>query len=154
MWLVADRAVSEGQEADDPYTAAGGAWALVQCLREAGRWDESLSVAMDAAAQLEPYLESSPDDWRGMWGALQFEVAYTHARLGRSGPAWRHWDQADAMATRLGSGYRHTQTSFSRVIMGAHAATLGVELRRPAEALQAADSTPTSSRRCRAAPGI
>lgn len=43
------------------------------------------------------------------------------------------------MATRLGSGYRHTQTSFSRVIMGAHATALGVELRRPAEALQAAD---------------
>jgi hypothetical protein len=139
VWLVADRAVNEGQEADDPCAAAGGAWALVQCLREAGRWDESLSVAMDAAAQLAPHLENSPDDWRGMWGALQFEAAYTYARRGRWGPAWHHWEQADAVATRLGSGYRHTQTSFSQVIMGAHATTLGVELRRPTEALQAAD---------------
>jgi hypothetical protein len=36
---------------------------------------------------------------------------------------------------------RHTQTSFGLVVMGAHAVTLGVELRRPGEVLRAADRT-------------
>lgn len=37
VWLVADRAVTEGQEADDPYEVAAGSWALVQALRDSGR---------------------------------------------------------------------------------------------------------------------
>lgn len=90
--MVADRAISEGQEADDPYAIAAGAWALVQALREAGRWEEAISVALDAAKQIEPYADTA-NDWRGIWGALQYEVAYTYARRGRSGEAWAYWER-------------------------------------------------------------
>jgi transcriptional regulator with XRE-family HTH domain len=140
VWLVADRAVAEGQEADDPYAIAAGAWVLVQALREAGRWDEAITVALDAAGQIEPHLPGADDDWRAIWGALLFEVAYTHARRGRQGDAWAHFERADRAARQLGAHYRHVQTSFSQTIMGAHATTLGVELRRPGEAMRAADS--------------
>jgi hypothetical protein len=51
-----------------------------------------------------------------------------------------HFERADQVAGQLGAGYRHVQTSFSQTIMGAHATTLGVELRRPGEALRAAES--------------
>lgn len=47
VWLVADRSVTEAQEADDPYAMAAGAWALVQALRESGRWEEAVSAATD-----------------------------------------------------------------------------------------------------------
>lgn len=140
VWMVADRALTEGQEADDPYAIAGGAWAMVQALRDAGRWEEAIVLATDAMRKLEPHLNSAPDDWRGMTGALEAEIAYVYARRGRHGDAWAHWERADAIARQLGPNYRHTQSSFSIPVMAAHATTLGVELRRPGEALRAADS--------------
>ncbi|SFB54632.1 Transcriptional regulator, contains XRE-family HTH domain [Amycolatopsis marina] len=154
VWMVADRALTEGQEADDPYVIAGGAWAMVQALRDAGRWDEALALARDAITQLEPHLDAAPADWRGMTGALEAEIAYVHARRGRHGDAWRHWERAERTARLLGPGYRHIQTSFSQLIMGAHAVTLGVELRRAGEALRAADAVdaagiPSLARRSR-----
>lgn len=140
VWLVADRALTEGQEADDPYVIAGGAWAMVQALRDAGRFDEAIALASDAIAQLEPGLDSAPENWRGITGALEAEIAYVHARRGRQGDAWHHWERANRIAERLGPDYRHVQTSFSQAVMRAHATTLGVELRHPGKALQAADS--------------
>lgn len=142
VWLVADRAITEAQEADDPYAMAAGAWAMVQALRESGRWEEAISVARDGAAQLEPYLESAPDDWRGMVGALRAENALTYARRGRHGGAWHHWESAYGIARKLGGGYRHVQSSFGLPVMKAHAVTLGVELRRGGEAAQAANFDP------------
>ncbi|WUH88629.1 helix-turn-helix domain-containing protein [Amycolatopsis sp. NBC_00438] len=140
VWMVADRALTEAQEADDPYAIAGGAWAMVQALRDAGRWDEAVSLATDARRQLLPYLDGAPTDWRGVAGALDAEIAYVHARRGRHGEAWAHWESAEQVARGLGADYRHTQTSFSQSVMKAHAVTLGVELRRVGEAQRAADA--------------
>ena len=142
VWLVADRAVTEAQEADDPYEMASGAWALVQALREAGRWDEAIRVATDGAAQVAPYWETAPDDWRGIAGALHAENAITCARRGRHGEAWRHWETAYGIARALGPEYRHVQTSFGLPVMKANAVTLGVELRRDGEARNASDFDP------------
>lgn len=140
VWLVADRALSEAQEADDPYGIAGGAWALTGALRDTGRWEEAITVALGGARQLEPWLNrTSDDDWRGMWGALQFEVGYVHARRGRHGEAWSYWERAHEMARRLGPRYRHVPTSFSTTVMNAHAVTLDVELRRPGDAMRTAN---------------
>ncbi|MGV9724945.1 helix-turn-helix domain-containing protein [Nocardia beijingensis] len=140
IWLVADRAMNEGFEADDPYVIACSTWAMAQALRDSGRWEEALDLIRDALGQLEPYLprDETPDDWRGIAGALEAEAAYVHARRGRYGEAWAHWESADAVARNLGREYRHVQTSFSMPVMTAHATTLGVELRRSAEALRAA----------------
>jgi transcriptional regulator with XRE-family HTH domain len=145
VWMVADRALAEGREADDPYLIAGGAWAMTGALRDAGRWEEAVTLATDAANRLRPHLDESPDDWRGMVGALEAEIAYVHARRARPGDAWAHLERADAIARGLGPGYRHMQSSFSIPVLAAHATTLGVELRRPGEALRAADSMDTGA---------
>ncbi|MFE5289771.1 helix-turn-helix domain-containing protein [Nocardia sp. NPDC056611] len=142
VWMVADRAVNEGYEADDPYVIACSAWAMVQALRDSGRWEEAIALARNAIDQITPYLdrEDTPDDWHGIAGALEFEIAYVHGRRGRSGDAWRGLERADDIAQQLGPTYRHVQTSFSQPVMAAHATTLGVELRQPGEALRAARS--------------
>lgn len=140
VWMVADRAVTEAREADDPYEIAGGAWAMVQALRDAGRWEEAVTLASDAIRQLKPHLDGAPDDWSGVCGALEAEIAYVYARRGRHGLAWSHLERAEAVARGLGRGYRHVQTSFSVPVIAAHATTLGVELRRPGEALRAANA--------------
>lgn len=77
-----------------------------------------------------------------MWGALRFEAAYTAACVGEAGTAWRHWDEADRAAQRLPVDYYQRATSFSRVIMGAHATTIAVELRQGGEAVRQAARTP------------
>ncbi|MCP9621316.1 transcriptional regulator [Nocardia otitidiscaviarum] len=142
VWMVADRAMSEGYEADDPYVIACSAWAMVQALRDSGRWEEAIALARSAIDQLDPYLkrEATPDDWRGIAGALEAEIAYVFARRGRYGEAWAGWERADEIARQLGASYRHIQTSFSVPVMTAHATTLGVELHRPGEALRSARS--------------
>jgi tetratricopeptide (TPR) repeat protein len=139
---VADRALSEGCAADDPYVIACGAWAMTQALRDSGRWEEAVALARTAAERLNPYLDrdETPDDWRGIHGALYAEVAYVHARRGRHGDAWAYWEKADEIARALGPEYRHVQTSFSIPVMAAHATTLGVELRRSGEAIRSARS--------------
>jgi hypothetical protein len=49
-----------------------------------------------------------------------------------------HWDQADRMAGRLGGGYAHPWTWFSRPVVGFYAVSIGVELRKGGEALRQA----------------
>ncbi|WP_405164917.1 helix-turn-helix domain-containing protein [Nocardia sp. NBC_01499] len=141
VWLVADRALNESYEADDPYIIACSAWAMVQALRDSGRWVEAIALARNAIDRLSPYLhrDETSGDWRGIAGALDAEIAYVHARRGRYGEAWEYWERADRTARQLGPAYRHVQTSFSIPVMAAHATTLGVELRRPGEALQASN---------------
>ncbi len=138
VWLVADRAMREARDADDPYLIGGSAWALVQALRDSGRWDEAMTVAHDASGLLD--LADAPDNWRAMWGALQFEAGYVLARRGRAGEAWGYWDRANDVAERLPLGYRHAQTSFGRTVMRAHAVTVNVELRQAGEAVRTAES--------------
>ncbi|MEV6429307.1 helix-turn-helix domain-containing protein [Nocardia sp. NPDC051463] len=141
VWLVADRALNESYEADDPYVIACSAWAMVQALRDSGRWGEAVELARSAIERLGPYLdrEETSDEWRGIAGALEAEVAYVYARRGRYGEAWSAWERADRAARNLGADYRHVQTSFSIPVMAAHATTLGVELRRSGEAVRAAN---------------
>ncbi|AHH21977.1 putative transcriptional regulator [Nocardia nova SH22a] len=141
VWMVADRGLEQGYEADDPYVIACSAWSMVQALRDSGRWEEAIGLARDAIERLEPYVvrDETADDWRGIVGALEAEIAYVHARRGRFGEAWAAWETADDYARRLGPAYRHVQTSFSAPVMSAHAVTLGVELRRSGEALRAAE---------------
>ncbi|WP_174565950.1 hypothetical protein [Nocardia uniformis] len=132
--------MNEGYEADDPYVVACSVWAMTQALRDCGRWEEAIALARNAIHGLAPYLarDETPDDWYGIVGALEAEIAYVHARRGRHGDAWAGWERADTFARQLGPTYRHVQTSFSAPVMAAHATTLGVELRRPGEALRAA----------------
>ncbi len=141
VWMVADRGLNEGYEVDDPYVIACSAWSMAQALRDSGRWEEAIELARDAITRLMPYVErdETSDDWRGIVGALEAEIAYVYARRGRYGNAWASWERADDIAQRLGPAYRHVQTSFSTPVMSAHAVTLGVELRRAGEALRAAD---------------
>ncbi|APE36397.1 transcriptional regulator [Nocardia mangyaensis] len=140
VWMVADRALNEAYEADDPYLIACSTWAMVQALRDSGRWEEALDQIDASTELLTPYLDrdETPDDWRGIVGALEAEAALVHGRRGRHGDAWAAWDRADRWAQALGPDYRHVQTSFSQAIQTANAVTLGVDLRRSGEALRAA----------------
>ncbi|WP_328808662.1 helix-turn-helix domain-containing protein [Nonomuraea montanisoli] len=153
-WIIADRARLASQDADDPLALAGAAWSFANGLRETGYAEEALAAVNEAADVLRPHLEEGTDDLRGMYGALNLHAAITHAREGRDGDAWRHWDEANAVAQRLPKGYAQTWTVFSQGNTDFHAVSVGVDLRTPGAALQRAESidlktVPSVERRAR-----
>ncbi|MEV6815407.1 helix-turn-helix transcriptional regulator [Micromonospora sp. NPDC051296] len=138
LWRVADRAMVAAQESGDPEAIAGAGWFLCQVHRDAGDWDTAMLVTLDVLSALESQAVDGSANLLALWGALNFEAAYTAARAGEEGRAWRYWDRADRVAQRLPQGFYQPQTSFSRVIMGAHAVTVAVELQKSGEAVRQA----------------
>lgn len=140
LWRTAERAMSAARESGDPYAISGAVWFLNQVHRDAGEWEQSTSVVREGIAMLDPLMADAGNNVRAMWGALHFEAGYTAARVGEQGTAWHHWDEADRAAHTLPLDYFQPWTSFSQVIMGAHATTIPVELRQGGEAVRQASS--------------
>ncbi|MEU4474671.1 helix-turn-helix transcriptional regulator [Micromonospora sp. NPDC023888] len=138
LWRVADRAMVAAQESGDPEALACAGWFLCQVHRDAGDWDTAMAVTLDVLSALESRAADASTNLLALFGALHFEAAYTAARSGEEGRAWRYWDRADRVAQRLPQGFYQPQTSFSRVIMGAHAVTVAVELQKSGEAVRQA----------------
>lgn len=141
LWRVAERSVAAAQESDDPRAIGGAVWLLAQAHRDSGEFEAAAEVNRQALELLAPRLEGTGDEVAAIYGALLFEAAYTAARAGERGVAWGFWDRADAVAQRLPAGYYDPMTSFSRVIMGAHAVTVAVEGRQGGESLRQARRT-------------
>ncbi|SBT91444.1 Helix-turn-helix domain-containing protein [Streptomyces sp. DI166] len=140
LWRVAERGLIAAQESEDPHAIGVAAWLAAQAHRDAGpaHFDAADAVNRETLAYLEPQLPDASNDVLAITGALTFEAGYTAARRGETGTAWRHWDQARAMADRLPEDYYHPVTSFSRAIMGAHAVTVAVELHQGGESVRQA----------------
>ncbi|WP_241377604.1 helix-turn-helix domain-containing protein [Glycomyces sp. L485] len=154
LWRIAERGMMAAQESGDRAVIASAVWFMCQVHRDAGQWDDSADVIDGALRMLEPRLPDAQTAELSMYGALSFEAAYTAARAGEAGQAWRMWDRADDVASRLPELHYHPQTSFSRAIIGAHAVTAAVELAQPGTALQYARRTdpaaiPSNPRRSR-----
>jgi hypothetical protein len=154
LWLVVERAMAAARIADEPLTLAGAAWTVGMMLRGAGRMEEAARLVEDAADLLAPRLVDAPDDWRGMWGALQLHAAVTKARAGHDGKAWASWDRAKLAAQRLPAGYAHPWTMFGRSNVDLTAVSLTVDLWKSREALRRAeaidpDALPSRDRRGR-----
>lgn len=153
-WTVADRAMSAAQDADTPDALAGAAWTLGMVQRSAGDTDGALTLAIDALGLLTPHLDGGSDNLRGLAGALMLHAALTCARAGRDGDAWRHWDQASALAQRLPAGYYHPWTMFGTANVALHAVSINTDLSKSAAARSQAeqidpDQIPSRERRGR-----
>jgi transcriptional regulator with XRE-family HTH domain len=154
LWLVVDRGMAAAQVADDPLALAGAAWTVGNMLRVGGQMDEALQLVHEAADGLVPYLPDAPDEWRGMWGALQLHGAITAARSGRAGDAWAHWDRAEEAVRQLPVAFAHRWTVFGRGNLDLCGISLTVDLWRSREALRRAerispDTLPSRERRGR-----
>ncbi|MEU1673397.1 helix-turn-helix domain-containing protein [Streptomyces roseifaciens] len=138
-WVVADRALTAAQQADDPAAIAAAAWNMGNILRETSYPDEALRVTTEAADLIRPHLDGAPDDWRGIYGALQLHAAVTCAREGREGDAWRYWDSGNQIAKSLPPAYVHPSTVFGRANVDFHAVSVATDLRASGKALSLAD---------------
>jgi transcriptional regulator with XRE-family HTH domain len=156
LWRVAERGMIAAQDSGDPHAIGVAAWLLAQAHRDTGprHFDAADAVNLEVVRFLEPLLPDADDDVLAVAGALEFELGYTAARRRETGTAWRHWDKANSMASRLPGDYYHPITSFSRAIMGAHAVTVAVELHQGGESVRQAAradeaSIPSRPRRAR-----
>lgn len=111
LWRVAERAMAAAQEADDPQAIGGAAWLLVQAHRDAGEFEVAEAANRQALDLLRPNMADAGARLRAMWGALLFEYAYTAARAGQNGTAWRLWGEADAVAQRLPRDYYDSRSA-------------------------------------------
>src|SRR5262249_26148965 len=134
LWRVVERSIMAAQESEDPHAFGGAVWLAVQAHRDAGDFEAAEAANREGLDELNSRVVDRDERMRAMGGALQYEAAYTAARAGQAGTAWRWWEKADATAKTLPATYYDPMTSFSRVIMGAHAVTTAVELRLPGEA--------------------
>ncbi|AYG83153.1 hypothetical protein DWB77_05349 [Streptomyces hundungensis] len=153
-WVVADRAMSAAQDADNPAAIAAAAWNMGNILRETEYPEEALRVVLEAADLIRPHLDTAPDDWRGVYGALQLHAAVTAARDARAGDAWRYWEAGDQVAKSLPTAYVHPSTVFGRANVDFHQVSVATDLRTARAALAAADeidpdSMPSIERRAR-----
>ncbi|WP_275675033.1 helix-turn-helix domain-containing protein [Streptomyces sp. MUM 178J] len=153
-WVVADRAMTAARDADQPDAIAAAAWNMGNILRETAYPDEALRVVTEAAELIRSHLDDAPDDWRGIYGALQLHAAVTAARDGRSGDAWRYWGAGDQVAKSLPASYVHPSTVFGRANVDFHEISVAVDLKTSRQALSAAndvdpDEMPSVERRAR-----
>jgi transcriptional regulator with XRE-family HTH domain len=148
--LTGDRAMTAAQDADDPVAMAASAWYLNHVFRDAGQQHEArVQLALDTAQLLNP--ERSKEE-RALFGQLHLAAALSHAKIGREGDAWRHWDHADRAAASLGEDYVHPWLMFGRGTVDAYAITMLVDLARGSEAARRADqleldTIPSATRR-------
>lgn len=141
LWRVAEHAMTAAREADDPAAIGRAVWLLAQAYRDTGDFDAAEAINRQGLDLLLAHMDDADPELRAMWGALQFERAYTAARAGQKGEAWGLWDEAHAVASRLPADFYEPMTSFSRVVMGAHAVTTAVELRQGGESKRQARRT-------------
>ncbi|MFF3749841.1 helix-turn-helix domain-containing protein [Streptomyces sp. NPDC002018] len=156
LWRIAERGMVAAQESEDPHAIGVAAWLTAQAHRDSGpgHYDAADAVNTEALAYLRPLLPDASDEVLAIAGALTFEAGYTAARRRETGTAWRYWDQACTMASRLPADYFHPVTSFSQAIMGAHAVTVAVELHAGGESVRQATKSdagtiPSRPRRAR-----
>ncbi|MER6175728.1 helix-turn-helix transcriptional regulator [Streptosporangium sp. NPDC001681] len=140
LWRVADRALLAAQESEDPLALTCAAWFLVAAHRDTGDFEAAQHLNHQVLATIEPAMSEDKLNLRAMWGALSFELAFTSARLGESGDAWLHWEEAARVAERLPETYYQPWTSFSRIIMAPHAVTIAVELHQSGESARQAEA--------------
>lgn len=149
LWRVADRALLAAQESEDPLALACAVWFLAQAHRDSGDYEAAKDINEEGMQIIQPHMDDASTELIAMWGALSFELSYTAARAGQVGDAWRHWEDARRVANQLPKDYYQPWTSFSRVIMGAHAVTVAVELHQGGESARQAghaESAPIPSR--------
>ncbi|MGV9754204.1 helix-turn-helix domain-containing protein [Streptomyces tricolor] len=138
-WVVADRALTAAQDADDPAAIAAAAWNMGNILRETAYHEEALRVVVEASGLIRSHLERAPDDWRGIYGALQLHAAVTYARDGAEGDALRCWEKGNEVAKSLPVSYVHPSTVFGRANVDFHEVSVHTDLKKAQKALGIAD---------------
>lgn len=138
--LVADRAVSAAEDADDPVRVLGAEWNLGQILLSQGEAEEAFSVSVRSAEELELRLPDLPVEYTAMCGALWLNAATAASRLR---DPWKARDilreRAEPLSRRVADSSNTLWTVFGPTNVALHAVSVEVEAGETAEALRIAE---------------
>ena len=116
-----DRALLAAGGAEEPELLALAGWASAMTSLAAGHPGEAAEIALCAGEHVA--VPRTPRQ-AALRGSLLLFAAMGAARVCCPADAWRHWDEAAAIAERLRHDYQHPQTQFC----GANVAVYGVAL--------------------------
>ncbi len=137
VYMTGDRAMLAAEYADDPIAVAGAAWYMNHVWRDAGEAAEArVDVATDAASMLRP---ADSTEERALYSLMHLAVALSHAKLGKDGEAWFHYDRATRAAASL-DGYVHPWLMIGRGMVEHYAVTIHLDLQKPGLAVKAANA--------------
>jgi transcriptional regulator with XRE-family HTH domain len=152
-WMAADRARQLAGTADDALAVAEASRQLAVLARKAGWHEQALSIALSAADH--PDLRGAGRAGSAVRGLLIQSAAYTVARRGDRDGMRELTDEAEAIATRLGSIRLRDHGSFSALTVQLHRISAENHAGDPLAALAAARAIslaqlPSVERRSRA----
>lgn len=137
--LVADRAMTAAQDADDPVRLAAARWNLAHILIAQGEPEGALEVARLGAEQLAPALESGAREQAAMYGSLWLVAAIATMRLGEPWAARDILREKALPAARISGEGNVMWTVFGPSNVDLHALSIEMESGETAEALRIAD---------------
>lgn len=138
-WTVLGRIETSAHDADTPHALGLSAWCQGVALRYSADPHEAIISMTDSIAELTPFVRDEDLEMRALIGALHLASATALAQDGSAGEAWRHWDQADAIAAGLPDSYWHRPTVFSQANVHVHSVAIEASLNRLGDALDRAD---------------
>lgn len=129
---VADRALLMAQLADDPLLIGASAWVTTMAALSAGHPGVAAPTAFEAVRMLDPFRRgdiggSDGETALSLWGSLQLVGAIASAFTAQPATAWRHWDDANEAAQRLGPQHWNRWTTFGPANVAMYAIAINVE---------------------------
>lgn len=111
-WLAAERAMRAADESDDPLVLASAARSGTHALLANGRYDDAMELGHTASVWLSTRVEESDPAALSLLGMIHLRAAIAAARHQDRATATSLLNQAEALASRLGSDENYWQTSF------------------------------------------
>lgn len=138
VWLAAGQGMAAAEGADNPLGIAAAAHYSAYVYRSANQLDAAEAIAAETAAQLDP---TAGGEHLALWGQLHLGMAEDHAKVGRTGKAWKAFDDAGSAARAFDAGYIHPWLPFGGGgYLDRYAVKMEVELCRPGEAIGRSDA--------------
>lgn len=125
--VAADRAVQTSSVTDNPALAAAGSYRVANVFLPAGETDDAIAVALEAASQIESFINRSPIEM-ATWGSLTLTAAAASAAAGDASQAWQLYGEASAAARMLGHDHADLYTIFGPTSVGMYGVCLAAEL--------------------------
>ncbi|MFE2426985.1 helix-turn-helix domain-containing protein [Streptomyces sp. NPDC059373] len=111
-WLAAERAMRAADESDDPLVLASAARSGTHALLANGRYDDAMELGHTASVWLSTRIDESDPAALSLLGMIYLRAAIAAARHQDRATATSLLNQAEVLASRLGSDENYWQTSF------------------------------------------
>lgn len=139
-WVAADRAILYAERSGDALLMTEGAFRLTIVFQSARQYAHVLRTAQSAIDALAARVDKGEPAALSLTGALHLQAAIAESRQDHADAAYRHLDEADALAARFGVDRNDYGTEFGPTNATLHRVSVAVELGDAGTALRIAET--------------